>query len=131
MAFKVTGDKELIAKLQTLRRAKLRAAVRKGSRRAAKIVQAEAKQLAPARTGALARAIRVRSIPRSRKWTGTQATFKVEGGVYYGGFVEAGHKLRGGKGKVEGQAFMRRAMKKTERQAGTAMLEGIREAIPK
>lgn len=84
----LTGDKELDRKLLALKTTKMKAAVRKGTRAGAKLVQADAKQRFPRDTGAAARSLKVRALPRSRRWVGHQVTTK----VFYAGHVEYGTK---------------------------------------
>ena len=125
----VEGADECIRKLAKLRKNDMRKAVRKGSRAGVKLIAPTAKELAPVRTGTLRRAMKVRALPRSRKWTGTQITSKIEGAdAYYMGWVEFGHKTKSG-GKVEGQHFLGRAFDQQKSSAGSAFIDGITEVV--
>lgn len=121
-AVKVTGDKELIAKLQAVKTTKAKAAIRKGSRAGSKLVLAEAKTLVPVKTGALKQAMKVRALPRSRKWTGTQITMKAED-VFYGAFVELGTK------HMQAKKFLRDAMADSRSSALSTFIDGIKQEL--
>ncbi len=125
----VYGDKALIDKLQTLKKTTAKAAIRKGTREGAKIVKDKVRDLTPVLTGMLRSQIKVRSLPRSRVWTGTDImivesnkAFKAPkrisekaktklayrakrgwGLAFYGPFVELGTK------HIEARHFMKRA----------------------
>lgn len=83
----IRGDRELARKFDRLSKtSQKKTALRKGARAAAKIIQKEAKQLAPKDTGLLRNSIKVRSLKRSRVWVGARviSKFKDEQGAYYG-----------------------------------------------
>ncbi len=121
---KITGDKQLISQLEQLKKVKAKAAVRKGSRAGSKLVAAAAKEMAPVRTGQLRQGMKVRSLPRSRKWTGTMVTTSVKhGSVFYQGFVELGTKF------IKARKFLRNAFQRVKSSALSAFIEGIREEI--
>lgn len=123
---KIEGIDRLMSKLRDVMKTKARKAVRKGSRPAAKIVAAKAKDLVPVDTGELKKVIKVRALPKSRKWAGAMATVKVEGGpTYYGGFVELGTK------KMRARHFMRRAAELSRAAASRAFVEGMAEELNK
>jgi HK97 gp10 family phage protein len=84
----VKGIEQAKATINNIKNNVLRRAISKGSRAGCKILQAKAKQMAPKKTGALRQAIKVRALPRSRRYVGTQVTMK----VYYGAFVNYGTK---------------------------------------
>lgn len=84
----LTGDTKLDAKLLALKTTKMRAAVRKGTRAGAKVAQAEAKGRFPVLTGKARRGIKVRALPRSRRWIGHQVRLS----VFYAAHVEYGTK---------------------------------------
>jgi HK97 gp10 family phage protein len=122
----LAGDRELLAKLGKLKKTQARKAIRKGSRAGSKVIQAQARENAPVKSGALKKEVKVRALKRSRKWTGTQVTTKVEGGpTYYGGFVEFGTK------KMKGRFFIRRAVEQVQQQAGQTFIDGIASEIDK
>ena len=85
------GEQEVKAALKRLKKA-TKDGIRKGTRAGAKIVLAAAKRLAPVRTGALAKSIKVRALPRSRKLIGTTTRLVNDGNIFYGGFVNYGTK---------------------------------------
>ncbi len=108
----VKGSEELIGKLRKLRTTEAKAAIRKGTRAGAKIVQAEAKSNAPVKSGALKQAVKVRSWPRSRRWTGTMINTSVtRGAVFYQSFIELGTKY------IKARHFIRNAYERTKDQA--------------
>jgi HK97 gp10 family phage protein len=129
MRIEVDGDKELVQKLESLKKTHAKSAIRKGSRAGCKLVAARVKQSVPTRTGTLKGQIKVRSWPRSRRWTGTQVTTTVAGGpAYYGAFVELGHKTRRGK-KIEGKFFIRQAFKDTQESTLAIFLDTMAAEI--
>jgi HK97 gp10 family phage protein len=123
MGMYLKGEQDLIRKLRSLTSKDAKAAIRKGTRVGAKIVQASAKVHAPKLTGDLAADIKVRSLVRSQKYVGTtvrNAMFK--GDRFYGGFQELGwkvgsRKLGDGRKQVPGRHYMKRAADEVGRQA--------------
>ena len=114
----LTGDKALNRMLRSLSGKDGKKAIRKATRPALKVVQAEAKALAPRATGALARAIRVRALPRSRRRVGARVTIgagEFTGETFYGGFQEWGWKA-GGR-QIAGKRFLRNAADNKRREA--------------
>ena len=85
------GEQEVKAALKRLKKA-TKDGIRKGTRAGAKIVLAAVKRLAPVRTGATVKNIKVRALPRSRKWIGTMTRLANDGTILYGGFVNYGTK---------------------------------------
>ncbi len=125
MKISVTGDKELLTKLSKLRKTQAAKAIRKGSRAGSKVVQAKEKEDAPEITGALKREIKVRALKRSRRWTGTQVTMRVAGGVPYGSFVDQGTK------RMKARHFVKRAVEEAKDAAGREFVDGIASEIAK
>jgi HK97 gp10 family phage protein len=122
----VAGADELIARLRTFKKVKSKKAIRKGSRKGSKIVQAKAKANVPVKSGALQKAIKVRAIKRSRKWAGTTVTTKVaQGPTYYGGFIEYGTKY------IKARHFIKQAFEQSRASAGRAFVDGITEELAK
>ena|ERR1017187_8632608 len=121
------GLDQLVTKLQSLKKTKAKAAIRKGTRQGSKIVQAVTKRLAPSRTGTLQRNIKVRSLKRSRVWTGV--TCQLE--VYYGAFTELGFKSRKARRQIPAQHFMQRAAEQARNQAMRVALDTINTEIQK
>lgn len=120
----VAGAKQLMRKLQRMQKTEVAKAVRKGSRAASKMIAARAVEDAPQRTGGVRKAIKVRALPRSRKWTGTQVTMKVAGNpAYWGAFVELGTK------KQKAQHFIKRATESVRSAAGAVFVETIQAGI--
>jgi HK97 gp10 family phage protein len=118
----VEGADELIAKLQSLATKDAKAAIRKGTRQAAKSIQTVAQRLAPIRTGTLSRGIKVRSLPRSRIWTGTRVTLM---DVPYGSFEELGAPGK----DIAAQHFMKRAAQQQGARALDQAIEIIKQTI--
>ena len=117
----ISGIDELLSKLQALKKVKAKAAIRKGTRAGSKILQTVAKRLSPSKTGALARAVKVRSIARSRIWVGTKVTLE----LYYGSFTELGTH------KEKAIHFLKRAVKQAGRRALQTALETINDEVMK
>jgi HK97 gp10 family phage protein len=111
------GDLALIRKLNTLKSTTAKSAIRKGTRAGAKITQAAARRLAPVRSGALRKGLKVRSLPRSRRWVGT--TLRLTS--FYVKFIEYGTK------KMEGKRFLRAAVEESKDQALATTIELIRQ----
>jgi len=111
------GEEQAITALEDFSKKKLRAAIRKGSRAGCKVIQAQARQTAPHRTGALAAGMKVRALPRSRKYVGTQVTL----GVYYAAFIEYGLKNR--------HLVARHYMKNAANQEKVSALNTARDVI--
>jgi HK97 gp10 family phage protein len=88
----VQGAEQLQQKLSELSKTHAKAAIRKGTRAGAKIVQAEAKNRVPVRTGRLKKGLKVRAMPRKKNYVGTMVRLADTGEVFYGGFVEFGTK---------------------------------------
>lgn len=91
------GDRVLAAKLRGLTDSQSKKAILGACREAIKVIQAEARTLAPKRTGALRRSIKVRSIARSRKRIGVRVTTSAtdnlySGKTFYAAFQEFGWK---------------------------------------
>ena len=127
----LTGDKQLNRVLRRLSGKDAKAAIRKGSRKALKPVLADARQLAPVRTGALRRSIKVRAIKRSRTRVGSRVTTgkaTFTGPTFYGGFVEYGYTSRGGR-TIAGVHFLEQAATRKQGQAVRIYRDEIRRAI--
>lgn len=125
MKAEVTGDKELIAKLDKLKKTKIKSIVNKSSRAGNKQIQKEAKKLAPKRTGLLRKSIKVRALKRSRVRAGTSATLSFKGDGFYGSFVDLGTKHQ------KAQNFMQRAADNVGKKAldtATKMVADLTEA---
>lgn len=113
------GAEEVIEKLRSLRTKDMKAAVRKGSRAGSKLVQQQAKQNAPRRTGTMAQSMKVRALPRSRKWTGSV----VKTTAFYLGFVELGTK------KMDARRFLRNAADEVRAAVADEFVDAVREVI--
>lgn len=91
------GDRVLAAKLRGLTDSQAKKAILGACRESIKVIQKEAKTLAPKRTGALQRSIKVRAIARSRKRIGVRVTTAktdnmYAGKTFYAAFQEFGWK---------------------------------------
>ena len=122
MSAYTSGEREVKQALGRLKKA-TRAGIRKGTRAGAKIVAAVAKALAPKVTGGLARTIKVRALPRSRKWIGTMARLVNDGAVYWGGFVNYGTK------RIKARRFLNRAAEQTKTEATEEAIRVMGEVI--
>lgn len=127
--FTIKGDKELIRKLDKLAKKDIKKAIRKGSRAGAKVVQREAKSIAPKDSGQLAKSIKVRSLKRSRSTIGTTASNAFRGTEqFYGAFQEYGYTSRGGN-KIEGKGFMKQASDNVGEKALRVMIDEMKQVI--
>jgi HK97 gp10 family phage protein len=88
----VSGVEEANLALEDFSKKTMARAVRKGSRAGCQVIAAAARATAPYRTGKLRAGIKVRALPRSRKYIGTRVTID---SVYYAPFVEYGTKHPG------------------------------------
>jgi HK97 gp10 family phage protein len=115
----LSGDRVLAAKLHRLTDAEAKKAILGACRESIKVIQAEARTLAPSKTGAMRRSIKVRSIARSRKRVGVRVTTSASDNMYggktfYGAFQEFGWKTGSRKGtanrkQIPGKNFMKQA----------------------
>jgi HK97 gp10 family phage protein len=119
----VKGADKLQKKLASLMTKESKAALRKGTRAGCRIIQARAKEIAPVKTGALKRGIKVRALPRSKKWVGTQVTLADTGEVYYGAFLELGTK------RIPAKHFMLNAANDTKAVAAKLALQVAKTEI--
>lgn len=117
-----SGEAEVKQALGRLKKA-TRAGIRKGTRAGARIVQAVAKALAPKVSGAMARTIKVRALPRSRKWIGTMARLVNDAAVYYGGFVNYGTR------RIKARRFLNQAAAQTRATATDEAVRVMRDTI--
>lgn len=115
-AIRITGDRALIAKFHRLARVDAKRVLRKATREASKVILPMARKLAPKRTGALRKAIRVRATKRSRVYIGARVVVGKEwftGEQFYGGFQEWGWRTgkRGASKRrpVPGKHFLQQA----------------------
>lgn len=91
----LTGDRLLNQKLARLKSPRAKQAVRRAARAALKPLADAMKTAAPVRSGLTRRAIKVRSLARSRVRVGARITLNDKpfaGETYYAGFVEFGWK---------------------------------------
>lgn len=119
--FTVSGADDLVKQLQAIRKTKAKSAIRKGSRQGSKIIQRECVDKAPRKTGAMSRGIKVRALPRSRKWVGTMVRFAMEN--FYGRFIDLGTKY------IQARRFMRDSVRAKQQQAVNTMVDQIREEL--
>ena len=117
-----SGEQEVKAALKRLKKA-TKDGIRKGTRAGAKIVLAAAKRLAPVRTGALAKSIKVRALPRSRKWIGTTTRLVNDGAIFYGGFVNYGTK------RQRAQRFLNDAADEVRESATDEAIRVMRDVV--
>lgn len=126
MKVTINGTQQLIAKLQGLKNTRIKAAIRKGSRAACKVIQAAAVANMPVRRGVAKRSLKVRALPRSRTRVGTQLTSKVEGtAARHISFIELGTK------RMAAREPIKRAVKQTRAAAGQAVIDAITRELEK
>jgi HK97 gp10 family phage protein len=116
------SDKEVKDAIKRLKKA-TKQGIRKGTRAGAKIVQAKAKELAPKISGRMAKTIKVRALPRSRKWIGTMSRLVNDRDVFYGGFVNYGTK------RIKARRFLNQAAEQTRKPATNEALRVIQETL--
>ena len=119
VSISLSGDKQLLKKLDNLAKKDIKRAVRKGTRQGNKRVQKKAKETAPKDTGLLRKSIKVRALPRSRVYVGT--TCKAQ--VPYAGPLEYGTKY------VQAREFMQKAAKQEGSKAAEEAAEVIKKEI--
>jgi HK97 gp10 family phage protein len=122
-SIKIIGDKEISRKLKELSRKDRKKAIRIGSRKGAKVVQKKAKKNVPKDTGELRKSIKVRSLKRSRRWTGA----KVVSALRHTWPVEQGVPER----NVPGVKYMARAMDEERDKATEVFRNEILNEIKK
>jgi HK97 gp10 family phage protein len=118
----LSGDKELRQHLRAMKK-KANGAIRRGSRAGSKVVKPVAQFSAPFLTGKLQQSIKVKALPRSRSYVGTQVTFAFDDGSFYGGFQEYGTKHN------KALHFMQRAFNQSKSRALATFLTTIEENI--
>lgn len=134
----IKGAKELAARLDKLDKKVRNKVVSRALRAGAKVVQSRAKQLAPRQTGALAKAIKVRTskffMGRKKKRgevaidvTVGKANF--QGDTFYGGFQEFGWKAGAQQRQIPGKHFMERAANAVAPQAMAAIIAELAAGI--
>ena len=130
----ITGDKELMKKLERLEKRTTKAAIRKGTCKGAKIVQQATKSTVPVKSGALKRAIKVRSLKASKGTIGTRCTISMPGDSkanwFYGSFQEYGWTTVNGR-KIAGKNFMKTASNQAAPRALDTVLATIKDEIMK
>jgi HK97 gp10 family phage protein len=140
LELKVTGLKEVEAALKTLPARVAKKVLRQAMRKGQKIVQAEVKALAPVRTGATRKAVKVRAGKRKKDTVRINVQIgkgDYKGATYYAAFPEYGTKGSGRKGKhgTEGaqtgrggqraQHYMKRAFEAAGQRAADTTMEAI------
>ena len=136
----IAGTRELAAVLKSIPEKEAAKAIRKGTRAGQKAIARVAKRRAPKRTGAMARAVKVRAMKRRRHRFGHvvvvgDKTFT--GDTFYGGFQEFGwhvgkRRTSNGTGQrrfIEGEHFMERAARDKGKTAGIIATAIIRSEL--
>lgn len=129
----LTGDAGVNAMLRTLAGPQAKKVIRTAARKALKPVAAAARTLAPRDTGALAKAVKIRALKRSRSRTGARVTIgagEFIGKTFYGGFQEWGWTTKSGR-KVAGLRFLREAADTQKSNALMIYRNEIRQEITK
>lgn len=122
----VTGIPEIDRALKQLPAVVGKKVIRQALRKGAKVIQAEAKRLAPVKTGRLKKEIKVRSGNRSRKRVNVNVLVdgeKFEGGDFYPAYVEYGTPT------AEAHPYMRPAYEKEGANAARIIEKEIAEGI--
>jgi hypothetical protein len=117
------GDGIIKEKIKNLSDSEAKNVIQSACREAMKWTQKEAKKLAPKKTGALRRSIRVRATKRSRVRIGARVTTSASDNMYsgktfYGAFLEYGWKTKGRKdaNRRAASAMTRRLTRSNARQ---------------
>ena len=123
----IEGFAELQKRLNDLPKKLRNGAIRKGTRAGAKILQAKLKEATPKRTGAAAKAIKVRSLKRSRRYVGATVRFERPKGakILYIAVVNYGSKKR----RITGQRFANDATSAAAQEATDTALRIIADEI--
>lgn len=120
--FDLSGDRELVRKLTKLAKKDFSKATRAGARTIAN----KTKALAPVETGALRKAVKVKSV-KSRTAVGHKVVLAFKGGavsnLFYGGFQEYGTK------HIKAKGFMKRAADEEGKKAMQATIDILKTAI--
>ena len=105
----IEGFAELQKRLAELPKKLRNGAIRKGTRAGAKILRARLKEATPKRTGAAAKAIKVRSLKRSRRFVGTTVRYERPPGakILYIMVINYGRKKR----LIKGSRFIQQIAK--------------------
>lgn len=124
----VLGGDELKEKLRGLADKQAKQVIRGACREAMKLTQATAKALAPSKTGALRRSIRVRTLSARSKRIGARVTTShkdnlFSGKTFYGAFQEWGWKT--GSRKNTSAAAIRRIASQLRRESRKARGDGF------
>ncbi|MEX1040191.1 MAG: HK97-gp10 family putative phage morphogenesis protein [Pirellulaceae bacterium] len=122
----VTGDKEIDAILTGLPARIQKAAMRKTMRPAMKIIEKEAKRLAPVETGDLKKSIKVKAMKRSRKHIGIHVIVSdgfFKGDQFYAAFHEFGTK------RQDAEPFMRPAFDNKGKEARDKVLKDMPKIV--
>jgi HK97 gp10 family phage protein len=144
--FDISGDKEIQRMFAGLTKAVQNKILRPAFRKGAKIVQADAKRIAPVKSGLLKSSIKVRRIKSLKRG---EVGFNVitgkgdfKGETYYAAFLELGHKLgkRPSKGEKESNGdnrkevspkpFLRPAMENNRERVIAFIKAEIRKGVP-
>jgi HK97 gp10 family phage protein len=111
-----TGVADVDRKLQRLASKEAKKVIRKATRPALKPVLQEARGTAPVKTGNLRRNIKIRALPRSRRFFGSRVTSGAgrnanSGDGFYGAFLEFGTT------RIKARNFMKNAANRKKTQA--------------
>jgi HK97 gp10 family phage protein len=136
------GEKEVFEKLKNFVPKLAKKAIRQGLRAAAKLVQKSAKSKAPKKSGALQKAIKVRSAKARKGQIGIKVgigKYWFKGDEFYGGFQEFGWHLGRRKSRSrgasdarpfhEGQHFIEGAYADTKEAAKETIIQTIQKGI--
>lgn len=115
------GDKQLIKKLERLAAKDIAKAVRTGSRSGIKLIQKETKKTAPKDSGNLRKKIKVRSLKRSKKRTGSRLIILAR----YAGPLEFGTE------KMEPRFYVKKAVENVGQKSVDLTAKIIKEEIDK
>ena len=127
----VTGISEIDNKLRSLPARVGKKVVTTAMKTAMKPEEQTARDLAPKKTGALARDVKIRTAKKSRKYMGIDVRVERRGDRFYGWFQETGWvvKTKQGQKRIAGKHYMRQAYEQHERQSNIEATKLIKEGI--
>lgn len=115
----IQGSEELLRQFQNMEKKVANQAMRKACKAGIQIIAQKARQLVPHRTGALEASMKIRSIPRSRRWVGS----RLISALPYTSYEELGTS------HSKGSPFMRDAFKQESVRAGDEAIGVLKKEL--
>lgn len=126
----LSGFRRLDKKLKKMVAKDAKKAIRQATRPALKPVLQESKQTVPVKSGQLKKSLKIRALPRSRRFFGSRVTSGAGknqklGNAFYGAFIELGTK------RIKAREFMKNAANKKKKQVFRLYKEELKQVIRK